>query len=523
MGSESGNCSSEAYVRTVPPSTPADLGRASLLCTGQDRQPSDAEPDQKLMRRVVALVGLGTLMTALDTTVISVALLTLSQELHGSVADVQWVVTSYLLGMAAVVPVSGWAARRFGARRIYAWALGVFAVSSGLCALADSLPMLALLRMLQGFGGGFVTPVGQLITAEVAGPKRTGRMLSRIWMVSSLGSILGPSLGGAILSALGWRWIFLINLPIGGLGSLVAFRLLPATPARAAGRLDVNGLIRLAVGLPAVVFALTQAAVSGTPVAAETLVPLVIGAVLVADFVRHALSLDSPLVDLRLYARRTFGFGTASTFSINVAWFIALILLPLFLQQVRHATPTGAGLLMAPQGLGSAMGMWLAGRARDVRTSRWVGVGGAVTFVATSLSLATPVATNPDWVIFPILFMAGLAAAMAWVAATAVSYSELDPEEISHATPLITMSIRLAGSFGTAIGAVVLQHALAANRSAAGSGHLIAAYHVSFRWAAGAGLVAIAVFLGLCRAVGRNFGGPPPRTRVEIEPTSALG
>lgn len=504
-------------------STPADADAPSLRCGSQDREPSDAEPDRKLMRRVVALVGLGTLMTALDTTVINVALLTLSHDLHGSVADVQWVITSYLLGMAAVIPVSGWAARRLGARRTYVVALGVFAVSSGLCALAGSLEMLVLLRILQGCAGGFVTPVGQLITAEVAGPRRMGRMLSRIWMVSSLGSILGPSLGGAMIGALGWRWIFLINLPIGGLGSLVAFRLLPATLARAAGRLDVTGLIRLALGLPAVVFGLTQAAVSGNPVAADTLIPLAIGAVLVADFARHALSLESPLVDLRLYARRTFAFGTASTFSINVAWFIALILLPLFLQQVRHATPMGAGLLMAPQGLGSAMGMWFAGRARNVRTSRWIGVGGAVLFVATSLLLATLAATSPDWVIFPILFMAGLAAAMAWVAATAVSYSELDPQEISHATPLITMSIRLAGSFGTAIGAVVLQHALTANRSPAGSAHLIAAYHVSFHWAAGAGLVAVAVFLGLCRAVGRSFGAAPPHSRVESEPASALG
>jgi MFS family permease len=142
-------------------------------------------------QRVLLVLGLGTLMFSVDATVTNVALRTLGHDLHSPVADVQWVITGYLLTLAGVIPVSGWAARRFGARRVYVVALELFAASSALCALAGSLPALAAFRVLQGVAAGLLTPLSQLIAAEVAGPRRVGHMLSRIWMVTALGSILG--------------------------------------------------------------------------------------------------------------------------------------------------------------------------------------------------------------------------------------------------------------------------------------------------------------------------------------------
>jgi EmrB/QacA subfamily drug resistance transporter len=469
----------------------------------------------------MAVVGLGTLMSSVDATVTNVALHTVGREVHSSVADVQWVVTGYLLAVASVIPASGWIARRFGARRVYTRALATFAASSGLCALATTLGELVAFRILQGLAAGILLCLSQLIAAEVAGPGQMSRMMSRVWMVTSLGSVLGPLLGGVIVGGLGWRWIFLINVPIGVVATTAAVHRLPDTPRRPAGPLDVSGLVRLGVGVPSIVFALAQAEATNRPLSLSVLIPLLAGIALVCDFIRHALRVKHPLLDLRLYAGRTFATGSLALFCFNVAWFGVFILLPLYFQQVLHASPAQAGLLLAPQGVGTVMGMWFSGRiSNQLRTRRWAAAG-VLGIAATTAAFAHMGPGSPPWLIGGLLFVAGFGGGLAWVAGTAAGYVDLDPDRISHASPLVATVMRLGASFGTALAAIVLQRELNDNASASSPAHLLTAYHSTFQLAASATLIALAMFIVLCRidpqAAARAHG-----ERAELEGMAAV-
>src|SRR6476620_10011418 len=188
--------------------------------------------------RISAVVIVGSIMSILDTTIVNVALATLGRELHDTVSNIQWVVTGYMLSLAAVKPVTGWAARRFGAKRVYIISLVLFTAGSALCGLASSTTALILFRVLQGIGGGMILPIGQLMMAEAAGPKRMGRVMSIVAVPAMLAPILGPALGGLIVDNWSWRWIFFVNIPIGAIALVSAWRVLPRLERAAAQKLD---------------------------------------------------------------------------------------------------------------------------------------------------------------------------------------------------------------------------------------------------------------------------------------------
>src|SRR5271169_4420417 len=214
--------------------------------------------------RIAGVVILGMIMSILDTTIVNVALRTLGGDLHSSLAQIQWVITGYLLSLAAVIPVTGWAARRFGAKRVYMTSLVLFTAGSALCAVAASTTSLVLFRVMQGAGGGMIMPVGQLIMAQVAGPKRMGRVMGIVSMPAMLAPILGPVVGGAILENFHWSWIFLVNVPIGVAAFALAWRLLPQTDSGHAGRLDVLGLVLMSGASSALVYGLSELGTAGT-------------------------------------------------------------------------------------------------------------------------------------------------------------------------------------------------------------------------------------------------------------------
>jgi EmrB/QacA subfamily drug resistance transporter len=456
--------------------------------------------DETVVRRTLAVLILGALMSSVDATVTNIALHSIGRDFHSRVVMTQWVISAYVLTLAAVIPMSGWIARRFGARTVYSAALAAFAVSSALCATATSLPELVLYRAVQGVAGGLLLPIAQLIAAQVGGPARMGRTSSRIWMASSFGSILGPSLGGLLISALSWRWIFLINVPIGGVAAFAALRMLPATPRLRAGRLDVSGLLRLSVALPALLFALEQVALSGSLASMRTLIPLICGLALLLDFVRHSGRTSHPLLDLGLLRRRLFATGAACLVLTNVAWSALLVLEPLFLQEVRHMSPALAGALIAPQGVGTVLSMWVAGRIDGGTRAAQVASGGFFVVGCTTLLIGALGGGLPGWTIGLLLFTGGLAGGHAWVSATGSSYADVSAHDIPHASPLLTSMSRVGQALGVAFGTLVLQAKLDAT-GAIGSPQLIAsAFHGSFEDVAGLALVCAVAFVVLARA-----------------------
>src|ERR1700729_843907 len=347
----------------------------------------DPDGSLKIERHVWVISGvviLGMIMSILDTTIVNVALRTLGHDLHSSISQIQWVVTGYLLSLAAVIPVTGWAARRFGAKRVYMTSLVLFTVGSALCAVAASTTSLVLFRVLQGAGGGMIMPVGQLIMAQVAGPKRMGRVMGIVSMPAMLAPILGPVVGGAILENLHWSWIFLVNVPIGAIALVLAWRMLPKTDSGLAGRLDVLGLRLLSGGSTAFVYGLSELGSNSSLTAPSVVWPVIAGLVLCAVFVWHALRVERPLLDIRLYTNRVFGAASLTTSGLGAALFGAMILVPLYYQEVRHESVIVTGLLTGPQGLGMLIVMPFMGRL----TERFG--GGRVAIIGVSvLSIAT--------------------------------------------------------------------------------------------------------------------------------------
>jgi EmrB/QacA subfamily drug resistance transporter len=450
-----------------------------------------SEPSDRIdayVWRISAVVIVGSIMSILDTTIVNVALATLGRELHATISQIQWVVTGYLLSLAAVIPISGWAARRFGGKRVYLVSLVLFTAGSALCGLATSSTELIVFRVLQGVGGGMILPIGQLMMAEAAGPKRMGRVMSIVAVPAMLAPILGPTLGGLILDNVSWRWIFYVNVPIGVIAVIAALRVLPTVRPAPTGRLDVRGLLLMATGLPLLTYGLAEIGVTGSFTAPKVLIPILASIVLIGAFVLHAMRVPNPLLNLRLYRRPTFSSASFAMFCLGAALFGGMILLPLYWQGIRHESVLDTGLLTAPQGLGMALVMPLAGRLTD----RWGGGPFALFGV-----IVTTLATVPFGLIGAHTSIVGLSVAMlirgmgigfAFMPAMAAAFASLERSELSDATPQMNVLQRVGGSIGTAVLAVVLQRSLAGTHSIAGAA---AGYGTAF-WAS-AGLTALAI------------------------------
>jgi EmrB/QacA subfamily drug resistance transporter len=438
--------------------------------------------------RISAVVIVGSIMSILDTTIVNVALATLGRDLHSGITDIQWVVTGYMLALAAVIPVTGWAARRFGAKNVYLLSLVLFTAGSALCGLAASTGELVVFRVIQGLGGGMILPIGQLMMADAAGPKRMGRVMSIVAVPAMLAPILGPTLGGLIVDNASWRWIFYVNLPIGVLAVLAALRFLPSVERARSDPLDLRGLALMATGLPLLTYGLAEIGATGTFTATKVVVPCVVGVALIVTFGFHALRTRYPLLDLRLYRRATFASASLAMFCLGAALFGSMILLPLYWQGVRHETVLDTGLLTAPQGLGMALVMPLAGKLTD----RWGGgplalIGVIVTTVASVPFGLIGAHTSIAWLSVAMLIR-GTGIGFAFMPAMAAAFAALDRTELAHATPQLNVLQRVGGSIGTAVLAVVLQRALTGAHSPAGAA---GAYGIAF-WAA-AGLTALAI------------------------------
>jgi EmrB/QacA subfamily drug resistance transporter len=449
------------------------------------------------------VVILGMLMSILDTTIVNVALRTLGHDLHSSISQIQWVVTGYLLALAAVIPITGWAARRFGAKRVYMTSLVLFTGGSALCAAAGSTTSLVLFRVLQGIGGGMLMPVGQLIMAQVAGPRRMGRVMGVVAMPAMLGPILGPVLGGLILQNLHWSWIFLVNVPIGVIAFIAGWRIIPETESGEAGRLDVLGLALLSTSTSAIVYGLSQIATHGSLTAGSIVGPCAVGLVLAVVFCLHALRIERPLLDVRLYANRVFAAASLTTFGLGAALFGAMILVPLYYQEVRHESVIVTGLLTGPQGLGMLLVMPFAGRLSERIGGGRVALGGVLMLAVSTIPLAFVGVGTSIASISIVLVLRGVGIGFSFMPAMTAAFAALRPEQLSDATPQLNMLQRIGGAIGTAVLAVVLQRATGASPT---SGHapaltkLASAFDAAYWWSFGIALLSVIPCVVLLRA-----------------------
>ena len=465
----------------------------------------------------VATVGL--VMAVLDTTIVNVALDTLSRDVHATLSTIQWVTTGYLLSLASVIPLSGWITERFGSKRTWIASIVLFAGGSALCALSTSAGELIAFRVLQGIGGGMLVPVGFTLVAQSAGPRRIGRALALVGVPILLGPIFGPIIGGLIVDNAPWQWIFVVNVPIAVVAIFTAARLLEPDAGRAdAGALDWLGVALLCPGLAGIVFGLSEIESHGGIGQPIAFAPILAGFALVGLFVWHSLRVPRPLIELRLFRERGFRAAATVTFLLGGALFGMLLVLPLYYQVVRGQSALDAGLLLAPQGIGAAVMLPISGRLTDR-----IGGGPVVLAGVTLLALATvPFAFVSDHTPFAVLgamlFVRGFALGASMQPATAAAYALLDSSQVPRATAALTTLRQVGGSIGTALLAVVLEHESKAALSSVGggaggllaplsatereqvSGPLATAFGHTFMWSVALALVALLPAVALLRA-----------------------
>jgi EmrB/QacA subfamily drug resistance transporter len=397
----------------------------------------------------------GPLLSMLDSSIVNVAVEPIARELHASLTTVQWTVSGYLLALGAGLAGTAYLARRFGTLPVYRVSVIAFTLASALCALAPGAGVLVAARVMQGLVAAPLVPLAMsMLLGRGTGAARSISPLAG--MMLFLGPALGPTVGGALIGAGGWRAIFVINVPLGVMAA-VAVRFVPAAlaPGRTPGaRFDLPGLILLAAGLTGLLLGASQGAASGWASAA-TLVPLIAGAVLLAGYAGWALRREQPALDLSLAMKRPGGGGWAvpalsmalCALASVVTW-AAVFLLPVFVQSVQGRSALAAGLTLLPQGLVTGLSTVLAPRLLTRLTVRVTVLAGFAVLAVASLGLFLVDATTPLWVIALILACRSVSIGLVINPLLQALTGPLRPGQLGDANTLFNTWQRIAGSFG---------------------------------------------------------------------------
>ena len=417
--------------------------------------------DYKWIVGIVFVFGL--FMDLLDMTIVNVAIPELARDLNldpqKGASTIQWVVTGYLLSLAVFIPVSGWAGDRFGTKRIFMIALFLFTSASLLCGLAWNIESLIAFRVLQGVGGGILTPVGTAMLFRAFPPEERAKGAAILMIPMVVAPASGPVLGGYLVEYHDWRWIFFINIPIGMLGLVFAALYLKEEKQANTGRLDVPGFVLAAAGLAAVMYALAQAGINGfgDP---QVLTVGALGLGILALFVYQELHARQPMIDMRLFRNRLFT-------TMNVAQIVGysgmmggLFLLPLLLQAEMGLSPLQSGLTTFPQAIGVVSMVQIAGRIYNGVGPRRMMMAGMLGSSLTTLAFLLIDLETSQWWIRLIMLCRGWSFALILIPIQTATYATIRPQEMGRASAIFNANRQVAASFGVALLATALSNRL---------------------------------------------------------------
>jgi len=360
------------------------------------------------MRAIIAplvAIIIGGFMVMLDSTAMNVAVPSLVTGLHSTLATVQWVITGYALAQAAVIPLAGWLSDRYGAKRVFLCAVALFTLGSALCATAQSDRTLVAFRVLQGLGGGVVLPIALAYTYRLSPPEKVGVVMGLMGIPILFAPALGPVLAGWLVQYATWRWIFLLNLPVGLVGLLASLRSLPRIERQSVPGLDLPGMILGPLAFAALSYGVSQGSARWT--SASTLGGLSVGGVALVAFVAVELRARTPLLELRVFRSRAFSLAIVVQWLAQFALFGGFFLVPLFLQQGRGYGAFATGLILLPQAIAAAVFMPLGGRLFDRIGARPLVVVGLGLVAAATVLLAGVSATTQGTDLIAPLAMRG--------------------------------------------------------------------------------------------------------------------
>ncbi|MCY3882605.1 MAG: MDR family MFS transporter [Chloroflexi bacterium] len=410
---------------------------------------------------IVALISVfGMFMNLLDLTIVNVAVPVLASELDASAQEVQWVVTAYLLAVAVGIPVSGWAGDRFGTKLVFVLALAFFTIGSLLCAVAWNIESLIVFRGLQGLGGGFLMPVSQTMVFRAFPQQERSKAAGILVVPTTFAPASGPLIGGIILDYLAWPWIFLVNIPVGVIGIVLALAFLREQREDAPGRIDIPGLTLASGGLAVFLYGLAEAGGRGFGD------PVVLGfggagLALLAAFVWVELRTEEPLIDVRLFANRLFALANASQAVAFMGFSATLFLLPLILQLERGLSPFESGLATFPQAIGVMVMAPLLARIYPIVGPRRLVAVGLLAASATTVPLILMDLETDLWWVRGTMFARGMGFSMMLVPLQTAAFAQISMADTGRATAALNATRQVAQSFGVAIIATVLTSRLA--------------------------------------------------------------
>ena len=407
-------------------------------------------------RLVPIVVGSPLFLQNLDTSVMATALPSIADSLQVPPLHLNLAITSYLLSLAVFLPISGWLADRLGAKRVFCMAIAFFALGSALCGAAQSLPQLVLFRVIQGLGGAMMVPVARLIL--VRSVPAAMMVSAMVWFTvpPAIGRMMGPLVGGAIVTLASWRWIFLINIPFGILAILMAWAYLDDTPAPAEpAPFDARGFLLLALGLTASVGAMATVGKSLAPVWVS-LVIAALGLLMLWAYTLHSRRTENPIIDLTILRYRTFRANVVGGIPMRVALGASPFLLPLMFQLGFGFTPLMSGALIMAGAIG-ALGTRVVMRGTIARAGFRRAILGATVLsglLYMSYALFSP-ATPLALMVCAIAF-GGLVNSLSMISLGALGFTQVPNSRMSQATTLGTMSQQLSISFGVVLGATLV-------------------------------------------------------------------
>lgn len=416
---------------------------------------ADANLDHRHWMVPVLVTLIGVFMSILDTSIVNVAISTMMTVFNTDTAGVEWVSTAYMLAMGMVVPLSGWMGDKLGLKRLYLWCLVAFTLGSVLCAAAWNIESLIGARIIQALGGGMLMPTVMAMIYRLVPREQMGSGMGIFGMALLVAPALGPTLGGWLVEYVDWRWIFLINLPIGVFGVLLGVFLIPEFKAIEVSRLDLPGALTAAAGFAGLLFVLSKGNEWGWTSEA-TILCLVASLGILVLFVLIELWHPRPLLDLKVFLYPSFTLANITVVVTTIGMFAGLFYIPVFLQSIRGMGAMETGLLMLPGALASGLMMPVSGRLYDrfgPRVVLVVGLAGlaALTYLFSTISLETSLATITLW-----LVLRGLAMGLSTMPAQTAAMADLPTALVGRASSVTSIIRNVASSFGIAMMTVLL-------------------------------------------------------------------
>ena len=406
---------------------------------------------------VAVIFVLGLFMEIMDTTIVNVAIPTLQDPIHGlghgapvSSGAIEWVVLGYLLSIAVWIPSSGWIGDRIGTKRTFLFALFMFTLASILCGQAHSIGELITFRLLQGVGGGMLTPVGTAMLYRAFPPEERARASTVLIIPTVVAPALGPIIGGILIDSLSWRWIFYVNVPIGIAGFIFGFLYLQENKEPTAGNFDIAGFLLAAGGLASLLFSLSQGPEKGWK-STEVVATGVGGILLMVAMVVVELNVAQPMLTLRLYKDRMFrNSNMVNTFSYG-AFSAFLFLLPQLLQKLLGYSALKSGLTTFPQAVGVILASQFVGKLYHTVGPRRLAAFGLLAVSITNIPFVFIDLGVGQWTIRGLMFVRGISMAFSFVPLQAATYANIDKPDTGRASAIFSTQRQASAALGVAI------------------------------------------------------------------------